>query len=186
MATKDSLLLRFNPGTRKVAEALMVKLGSRSLNAAVNQAIELALASEVISQLSQSDIKVPKTVEFDPSLVRTRITVPNIKVIVGKEKKKKGKATESQIPEILDNPKFHEVWGDYRKFRSEQRMKALGAVAVKTKWDQAAEYAKAYGLFETCERIRESIANGWQGIFFDNAPKNPMTTTVYDNNALSL
>ena len=112
MAGKDSLLLRFNPGTRKIAEALMVKLGSRSLNAAINQAIEVALASEVISQFSQDDIKTPKTVEFDPSLVRTSITVPNIKVKVGKEKKKKRKATESQIPEILDKPKFHEAWAD--------------------------------------------------------------------------
>ena len=187
MAGKDSLLLRFNPGTRKIAEALMVKLKSRSLNAAINQAIEIALACEVISQLPQYDIETPKTVEFDPSLVRTSITVPNIKVIVGKEKKKKRKATESQIPKILDNPKFHAVWADYRKMRSEQRHKALGPVAVKARFKEAAEYAEQYGLYETCQRIRDSIANGWQGIFFDKAPKNPMKTTVYDNdNALAL
>lgn len=68
------------------------------------------------------------------------------------------------LPGALNTDAFRTAWGDYLKHRRTSKMKKLQAQSVRAKWDEMAAWGEPVAI----EAIRQSIANGYQGIF---APK---------------
>ena len=95
--------------------------------------------------------------------VRTITTRENQKP----EPKTKGDVQDSnsvEFPNELDTPEFRKTWETYEAYRTANKFKRLKPVSVQTKLDEMA----GWGHEAAVASIRETIGNGWQGIF---APK---------------
>lgn len=65
------------------------------------------------------------------------------------------------FPDCLNTEVFRRAWQDYTDHRRENRWKPLKPKSVAAKLAELAEWGEALAI----EAIRNSIANGWQGIF---------------------
>jgi hypothetical protein len=86
----------------------------------------------------------------------------------GKRKGMEGKgaevATAPVFPDSLNTPDFLKAWSDYIAYRSESKMKPLKPRSI----DATIQELAGWGEASAITAIRETIRNGWQGIF---APK---------------
>jgi len=80
---------------------------------------------------------------------------------IGKGKEEGSFAFETEIPAELNTPAFLAAWSDYLAFRRERRLPKL------IPRSQAAQLAKMarWGCNAAIQSIRETIAQGWQGLF---------------------
>jgi hypothetical protein len=68
------------------------------------------------------------------------------------------------LPLVLDTPAFREAWSDWQAYRRERKLGKWAPRTVKTKLAELA----GMGEPSAVQSIRESIGNGWSGLF---APK---------------
>lgn len=83
------------------------------------------------------------------------------------EPKASGKAKKAEplkVPAALDTPRFLAAWEAWIAYRREARMRSWKPQTVAFKLRELAEWGEPAAV----ESIRQSIANGWQGLF---APK---------------
>lgn len=188
--TKDRFLLRLSPERRQAAETLRLRLNVKSLNEAIGLAVEMALASDLISSFPKSDVTSPEISEVfvDSGPLTCEINVPTYTVLEGKKKPKKKEVAE--VPSILDNVKFHTAWEMYLDHRRANRWSKLKPQSEMVQFKRLAKYAEEWGLDGAVECITETIAQGWQGIFTDKPPrmKHPVNTAKedYDGAALDI
>ena len=86
---------------------------------------------------------------------------------VNQNPKEKGgvqKSKEVEFPSELDTPEFRKQWELYESYRTENRYKRLKPSSVITKLNEMAEWGHETAM----DAVRQTIGNGWQGIF---APK---------------
>lgn len=69
------------------------------------------------------------------------------------------------LPEVLDSDEFRKAWADYEAHRRELRLRKLKAKSVEAQWREMA----GWGLPVAIESIRNTIRNGWQGLFHPQA-----------------
>jgi hypothetical protein len=67
------------------------------------------------------------------------------------------------LPSALDTPAFRKAWANWQTYRQQIR-KPIKPASVATLLGQLAELGPA----EAVQRIERSIANGWQGLIFNN------------------
>lgn len=92
----------------------------------------------------------------------------------GKDKKREGKngaVAPVVFPPPLDSAEFAEAWGRYVIYRQKRRMRKLLPDSVDAKLAEMA----GWGLAGALESIRQTIANGWTGLF---APKEKPQTII--------
>jgi len=65
------------------------------------------------------------------------------------------------LPSELDSEEFRSAWSEFLEFRKEQRFKPLKPKSVISQWSELATWGKASAI----ESIRQSIRQGWQGLF---------------------
>lgn len=65
------------------------------------------------------------------------------------------------FPDCLNTEAFRKAWQSYVDHRRDNRMRALKPASVAVKLAELAEWGEPMAI----EAIRQSIANGWQGIF---------------------
>lgn len=92
----------------------------------------------------------------------------NEKKIKNKNKKNEPDLEELEIPEILNTPEFLSIWGEWEIYRKEIKKKMTNRT-MKSQLKELAEVGPEVGE----KMIRQSITNGWQGIFPLNKTKNP-------------
>lgn len=68
---------------------------------------------------------------------------------------------EPSLPSGLKTPEFLAAWSDYESYRRNAKLKKLQPRSIEAKWQEMDKW----GVSEAIKGIRESIANGWQGIF---------------------
>lgn len=75
---------------------------------------------------------------------------------------------EVPVPPEIDSPQFREAWCEYVSYRRERKLPALVPRSV------AGQYAKLarWGPEGALESIRNTISNGWQGLFDPKESKN--------------
>ena len=86
---------------------------------------------------------------------------------VNQNPKEKGggqKSKEVEFPSELDTSEFRKQWELYEAYRTENRFKRLKPSSVITKLNEMAEWGHETAM----DAVRQTIGNGWQGIF---APK---------------
>jgi hypothetical protein len=89
-----------------------------------------------------------------------------------KEKEKEGVRGRAAAPPVfvfpknLDTPTFRTAWDDWLAYRRERRLPALKPRSVEAQLAKLAEWGWAAAV----SAIRNSIRNGWQGLF---EPKSP-------------
>lgn len=88
-----------------------------------------------------------------PTEVNTRTKPQN-------QTKVRGYAAGIEIPDSLDTDSFKSAWADWLAYRRERRL----TTTERTVKAQLANLA-AWGETAAVEAIRDSIANGWQGLF---------------------
>ena len=113
-------------------------------------------------QAPSSDLssKLSSKLSSDVQPLTTRENLKN-------EPKTKGGVQDSnsvEFPNELDTPEFRKTWETYEAYRTANKFKRLKPVSVQTKLDEMA----GWGHEAAVASIRETIGNGWQGIF---APK---------------
>lgn len=91
--------------------------------------------------------------------------------------KPKPQPDEEPFPPILETPAFRAAWNDWLTYRRERR---LGKWAPRTVKAKLAELA-ALGESAAIQSIRESIGNGWQGLF---PPKSQASKAIADADRL--
>lgn len=91
-------------------------------------------------------------------------TVPYGKVLKGKVREtrpKTGAAPPLVLPVVLDTAEFRSAWDDYEANRKEAGHSKLTTRGREIKLKELADWGHDVAV----QSIRESIANGWQGIF---------------------
>jgi hypothetical protein len=91
-------------------------------------------------------------------------TVPYGKVLKGKVRESRPKAdaaTPLVLPAVLDTAEFRSAWDDYEANRKEAGHSKLTTRGREIKLKELADWGHDVAV----QSIRESIANGWQGIF---------------------
>jgi hypothetical protein len=78
----------------------------------------------------------------------------------GKESKEKERKEESQIPQSLMTNEFIQSWNLWKKFRGE-----IKKPLVPTTINQQLQKLEVMGPEKAVEALKQSMANGWQGIF---------------------
>lgn len=73
----------------------------------------------------------------------------------------KGEEVEIQFPEALNTPDFKDAWLSYEQYRRETKLRPLPPSSVKAKLAELSEWGEEVAI----EQIRQTIGNGWQGIF---------------------
>lgn len=81
-----------------------------------------------------------------------------------------GDADASVFPALLNTPAFASAWADYLAYRRESKLKPLKPRSIAAKLDEMA----AWGEPAAIAAIRESIRNGWQGVFAPKSPNAPV------------
>lgn len=81
--------------------------------------------------------------------------------IENKEKRGTGKRTIPETPEILDDPAFHDAWEAYLRHRRQNRWPTHKKDTLANMFEDFA----SWGLEETVKALRESIRQGWRGVF---------------------
>lgn len=77
-------------------------------------------------------------------------------------KGKEGKGNDGIFfPVALDRDDFKAVWEEYVAYRKQRKLSTLTAQGVELKLKELAEW----GIVDAVIAIRQTIANGWQGIF---------------------
>ena len=71
-----------------------------------------------------------------------------------------------QIPKNLQTPEFETAWSDWQSHRKEKK-KPLTKTSAEAQLKKLSEE----GSVAACYRIRRSIQNGWQGLWFDSDVK---------------
>ena len=71
---------------------------------------------------------------------------------------------EIEYPEPLNTPTFREQWIAYEEYRRENKFRRMRPTTIKAKLAELSEWGEEVAIAQ----IRQSIGNGWQGIF---APK---------------
>ncbi|MCW5558035.1 MAG: hypothetical protein KIT22_09440 [Verrucomicrobiae bacterium] len=74
-----------------------------------------------------------------------------------------------EFPPELDTPAFREAWAGYEAYRKQRRSKPLLPVSATAKLAELAGWGESVAL----EAIRETISNGWQGIFRPKGERQP-------------
>lgn len=77
----------------------------------------------------------------------------------------KDNPTEVEFPEALNHPEFHKAWQEYLSHRRIYRFPVLKGKSIEETFAKLA----SYGLIGAIQSIKESISNGWRGLF---PPKN--------------
>ncbi len=113
------------------------------------QAPSSDLSSNLSSNLS-SDVRTITTRGNHKPEPKTKGEVPDLNLV--------------EFPNELDTPEFRKTWETYEAYRTANKFKRLKPVSVQTKLDEMA----GWGHEAAVASIRETIGNGWQGIF---APK---------------
>lgn len=92
-------------------------------------------------------------------------------------------AASPVFPKGLSSPEFAAAWKDWAAYRSERRLSRWKPRTVAAKLAELETWGQASAI----ESIRQSIANGWQGIFEPKAangqPKKPGGVSTYDMEA---
>ena len=113
---------------------------------------------------------------------------PNVIVIEkkGKEIEKKTEAAPVPVavffPANLNTPEFSAAWNDWTDYRAERKLARWKPRTVAAK---LAELEK-WGVSVATDAIRQSIRNGWQGIFepkTNGQPKKPGGVSTYEQEA---
>jgi hypothetical protein len=65
------------------------------------------------------------------------------------------------LPKSVNTPELRQAWKDYTDYRKERRFKTLAASSIRAQFETFAKW----GAPAAIDRIRETIRNGWQGIF---------------------
>ena len=83
------------------------------------------------------------------------------------------------LPEALDIPAFRDAWSYWLAYRRESRFRTLKPKTLRARYAELA----SWGVDAAVRSIRESIANGWQGLF---EPKGPAASrrNGYDPGAI--
>ena len=93
----------------------------------------------------------------------------------GKEPSARSRARRASgvpgLPPALDTPRFLSAWDAWLGYRREARMRTWQPKTVEFKIRELAEWGEPAAV----ESIRQSIANGWQGLF---APKSGVAPAV--------
>lgn len=77
-------------------------------------------------------------------------------------KGKEGKGNDGIFfPSVLDREDFKTVWEEYVAYRKQRKLSTLTEQGVALKLKELAEW----GVLDAVTAIRQTIANGWQGIF---------------------
>lgn len=79
----------------------------------------------------------------------------------GKRRRVRAVLSDPVFPKELDNQEFRDCWNKYVEYRRQKRIKALLPSSASEKLAELA----SYGLEGAKESIRQTIANGWQGLF---------------------
>jgi hypothetical protein len=74
---------------------------------------------------------------------------------------KKAKEVEIEFPESLDTKNFKDQWIAYEEYRQENKLRRLKPSSIKAKLAELSEWGEEVAI----EQIRQTIGNGWQGIF---------------------
>ncbi len=74
---------------------------------------------------------------------------------------KKAKEVEIEFPESLDTKNFKDQWAAYEEYRQENKLRRLKPSSIKAKLAELSEWGEEVAI----EQIRQTIGNGWQGIF---------------------
>lgn len=64
-------------------------------------------------------------------------------------------------PKTLNTPEFRQAWADYEAFRKSARFAKLQPISIQEQFAAMAQWGHAAAI----DQIRESIRQGWQGIF---------------------
>jgi hypothetical protein len=92
--------------------------------------------------------------------------------------KDKDKDKEIVLPEKLNTPEFADAWKDWVAYRKE-RGQTLKPTTIKAQLGKMQDWGPA----DAVAAIRQSIMNGWQGIFeprSNGQPKKPGGTSTYE------
>jgi hypothetical protein len=133
-------------GAKVRAEAAARQAASRSRHKAV-------------TGMSQ-DFVTPVTVLSQDSVTREDLE-QNKTETKTKTKPKTGAATPLVLPAVLDTAEFRSAWDDYEANRKEAGHSKLTTRGREIKLKELADWGHDVAV----QSIRESIANGWQGIF---------------------
>ena len=117
---------------------------------------------------------ISETPELSPELspklspkLSPRVCTVTTNRTVSKNHKEKGrearkaKEVEIEFPKPLDTPSFKEQWIAYEEYRRENKFRRMGPTTIKTKLAELSEWGEEVAIAQ----IRQSIGNGWQGIF---------------------
>jgi len=75
------------------------------------------------------------------------------------------------LPLELNTDAFKAAWGDYLRYRAEKRLAKLKPLSIHAQWAEM----KLWGDSGAIQAMRETIRQGWQGIF---PPKSPPQTAA--------
>ena len=92
--------------------------------------------------------------------------------------KDKDKDKEIRLPPSLNTPEFADAWKDWVAYRKE-RGQTLKPTTIKAQLGKMQDW----GATDAVAAIRQSIMNGWQGIFeprSNGQPKKPGGTSTYE------
>lgn len=93
----------------------------------------------------------------------------------------KEKRAPLALPAALDTPEFRQAWADWLAYRREARFSPWKPVTVGAKLAELAEW----GSERAVKAIRQSIANGWRGLFDRDEKQNVAKAAAVHSGALS-
>ena len=141
---------RYDEGKR-ASNLYTLAVGTKAKNLSSNGCTQhVDLSSKLSSDLSSNLSSDGCTVTVNRTVRRT---INNKECVQNSD--------NTDFPSELDTPEFKEQWKEYEAYRNENKFKRLKPVSVKTKLAEMADW----GHEAAVAAIRDTIGNGWQGIF---------------------
>ena len=90
---------------------------------------------------------------------------------------------EIEFPEALNTPEFKEQWNNFEAYRRENKFRRMKPRTIKAKLAEMDEWGEEVAI----EQIRQTISNGWQGIFPPKSlPSKPRAAGASENRGFYL